>query len=179
MQICHCVKRSLDAWNSYMIGKTKLAKERFRMKALFNKVLDFLQREKPSNFFLVRSPRRRIHHARHHGQKTAQRYVENCCSSTLTQNLPLNNSFSTSLYLNVIFTGLWNLHNVARPRLKSESLVLSRIASEDCSVIDSKAYFVAFQTLMFIIFQGKYSIAFLLFILLTRRSNMIEKERKI
>ena len=42
MQICHCVKRSLDAWNSYMIGKTKLAKERFRMKALFNKVLDFL-----------------------------------------------------------------------------------------------------------------------------------------
>ena len=97
----------------------------------------------------------------------------------LTQNLPSNNSFSTSLYLNVIFTGLWNLHNVARPRLKSESLVLSRIASEDRGVIDSKAYFVAFQTLMFIIFQGKYSIAFLLFILLTRRSNMIEKERKI
>ena len=57
--------------------------------------------------------------------------------------------------------------------------VLSRIALEDRSVIDSKAYFVAFQTLMFIIFQEKYSIAFLLFILSTRRSNMIEKERKI
>ena len=56
MQICHCVKRSLDAWNSYMIGKTKLAKERFRMKALFNKVLDFLLEGKTFEFLSCTKP---------------------------------------------------------------------------------------------------------------------------
>ena len=56
MQICHCVKRSLDAWNSYMIGKTKLAKERFRMKALFNKVLDFLLEGKTFEFVSCTKP---------------------------------------------------------------------------------------------------------------------------
>ena len=63
-----------------MISKTKLAKERFRMKALFNKVLDFLLEGKNVRIsFLYEA-----HEGEFimHGQKTAQRYVENCCSST-------------------------------------------------------------------------------------------------
>lgn len=39
-----------------MIGKTKLAKERFRMKALFNKVLDFLLEGKTFEFLSCTKP---------------------------------------------------------------------------------------------------------------------------
>ena len=61
----------------------------------------------------------------------------------------------------MIFTVPRNLHNVARPRLKS----LIRIALENSSVVYSKAYVVAFKTLMSIIFQVVYSRVFFLFIL--------------
>ena len=37
----------------------------------------------------------------------------------------LNNTFWTSHYSHMIFTGPWNLHNVARPHLKSESSVFT------------------------------------------------------
>ena len=46
-------------------------------------------------------------------------------------------------------------------------------------MVDSKAYFVAFKTLMSIIFQADYSIAFFLFIICSRRSKMVGKKRKI
>ena len=54
-----------------------------------------------------------------------------------------------------------------------------RTASVNPSVVDSKGYFVAFKTLMSIIFRAEYSIAFFIFILCSRRSNVIGKERKI
>ena len=54
-----------------------------------------------------------------------------------------------------------------------------RIALENLSVVDSKAYFVAFETLISIIFEMEYSLACLIFIWFSRRSNMIGKERKI
>ena len=84
----------------------------------------------------------------------------------------------------MIFTVPLNLHNVSRPRLKSDSLVfaftaLIRIALENCSVVDSKAYFVAFKTVMSIIFRADYSIAYFIFILCSRRSKMVGKEQKI
>ena len=41
------------------------------------------------------------------------------------------------------------------------------------------AYFVALRTSMSIIFDEEYSIAYLLFIMYSRRSSMIAKERKI
>ena len=48
--------------------------------------------------------------------------------------------------LNTIFTGPWNLHNVTRPRLKSESLVFTLRPQfafwENRSVVDSEAYFL-------------------------------------
>ena len=51
-----------------------------------------------------------------------------------------------------------------------------RIASENYSVVDSKAYLVAFKTFVFIIFYANYSITFLFFILCSRWSKMIGKE---
>ena len=64
----------------------------------------------------------------------------------LTQNHLLNNTFWTYLYSNTIFTRPWNLHNVTRPRLKSESLVFTLPPQfafyENRIVVDSKAYFV-------------------------------------
>ena len=51
-----------------------------------------------------------------------------------------------------------------------------RIASENHSVVDSKAYLVAFKTFISIIFHANYSTAFLLFILCSRWSKMIGKE---
>lgn len=53
-----------------------------------------------------------------------------------------------------------------------------RITSENGSVVDSEAYSVAFKTLISIIFQAKYSAAFLLVILSSKRSNSIWEESK-
>ena len=53
-----------------------------------------------------------------------------------------------------------------------------RITSENGSVIDSEAYSVTFKTLISIIFQAKYSAAFLLVILSSKRSNSIWEEWK-
>ena len=50
-----------------------------------------------------------------------------------------------------------------------------RTAFENCRVVDSKDNFVAFKTLMSIIFQAEYSIAFSLFIFC---SSIIGKARK-
>ena len=51
-----------------------------------------------------------------------------------------------TFYSNTIFTGPWNLHNVTRPRLKSESLVFTLPPQftfyENRIVVDSEAYFV-------------------------------------
>ena len=41
------------------------------------------------------------------------------------------------------------------------------------------AYFVALRTSMSIIFDEEYSIAYLLFVMYSRRCRMIAKERKI
>ena len=49
---------------------------------------------------------------------------------------------------------------------------------ENRRVVDSKAYFVAFRTSMSIIFDEEYSIAFLLFIMYSRRCSMIAKNGK-
>ena len=54
--------------------------------------------------------------------------------------------FLDTFYANTIFTGPWNLHNVTRPRLKSESLVFTLPPQftfyENRIVVDSEAYFV-------------------------------------
>ena len=64
MQIHQCMERSHVTWKLYMRRKTKLTKERFRKKASFKTVLDFLlEPKKRTNFLRVRNQRSRIHHA--------------------------------------------------------------------------------------------------------------------
>ena len=54
-----------------------------------------------------------------------------------------------------------------------------RIALENRCVVDSRVCSVTFKTLTSIIFQTEYSVAFLLYMLSSTRSNSIAKERKI
>ena len=54
-----------------------------------------------------------------------------------------------------------------------------RIALENRCVVDSRVCSVTFKTLTSFIFQTEYSIALLLYILSSTRSNSIAKERKI
>ena len=70
------------------------------------------------------------------------------------------------------------MYNVARPHFRKLGFHFTapiRIASENCIVVDSKDNFVAFKTLMSIIFQAEYSIAFSPFIFC---SSIIGKVRK-
>lgn len=78
----------------------------------------------------------------------------------LTLTLLLNYTFWISFHSIITFTEPWNLYNVAKPRFQSEFTAPIRIASENRSVVDSKAYFVAFKILMPIVFQAECSVAF-------------------
>ena len=54
-------------------------------------------------------------------------------------------------------------------------LAVTRIALDNRRVVHSKAHFVAFKTVMSIVFRSEYSLTYLLFILSSVRSISIEK----
>ena len=131
MQIYQCVERPHVLWNLKIRSKTKLTEERFWKMVLFKTVLDYLLVAKNVRISYVYETHEEELISLDHclfdftAGKLRSFMLKILKVLRFDTNHLLNNTFWTSHYSHMIFTGPWNLHNVARPYLKSESSVFT------------------------------------------------------